>query len=138
MLLKLVDKFTNEDIDFKIFRAGAWLALLIFIITNGVEYILGEEASGIVFWYLFDFMLIAFSVIFRNRSWETRSLFILSIYNAIDEALGFGFKMQWYEFPFALFVIATSYISFNPTIERIYEQKILQFRTWILRHFSKQ
>ena len=99
------DDWLNEERSFIAFQIGVWLALLIFIITNGVEYIANKHLADRVFWYTFDIMLICFALPFRNKTWVTNSFYCLSLYNLLDELLGRGATLQVFEYPLALLVM---------------------------------
>ena len=107
------DEWLNEERAFTAFQVGVWLALLIFIITNGVEYIANKELADRVFWYTFDIMLICFALPFRNKTWVTSSFYCLALYNLLDELLGRGATLQVFEYPLALLVMLFNYLKFK-------------------------
>lgn len=100
-----LDAKLNDTLAFDVFQIGIWICLFIFIITNAVAYFSNPYLADRAFWFSFDIALICFSIPFRHKTWVSESFFCLSIYNLLDEIMGRGALLQWYEFPMALSVI---------------------------------
>lgn len=96
-----------------IFRFGMWVQFPIFIITNAIEMLGHPKWASIFFWFAYGISLLCFSIQHRHREWDFHVFMLMTFYNLTDEIMGRGAIMQWYEVPFALFLMVITYLKFK-------------------------